>query len=97
MSSGLAKAKRYILTGDSVSAEEAEQFGLIAEVVDTGKSYERAVEHAVKLASFSPPAVQLTKRALNNWQRTAFTQVFEHALALELMMMPEARRRQPAA
>jgi enoyl-CoA hydratase len=96
LSSGLAKAKRYILTGDSVSAEEAEKFGLIAEVVDTGKSYERALEHAQKLASFTPHAVQLTKRALNNWQRAAFTPVFEHALALELMTLPEAIRRRPA-
>jgi enoyl-CoA hydratase len=97
MSSGLAKARRFILTGDSVSAEEAEQFGLIAEVVDTGKSYERAREYAAKLASFSPHAVQLTKRAMNNWQRAAFTLVFENALALEFMMMPEASRRRPAA
>jgi enoyl-CoA hydratase len=89
-SSGLAKARRYILTGDKLSANEAERIGLIAEVVDTGKSLERGMEYAVKLASYRPETLQLTKRALNQWQQPALTPIFEHALAMEFLTMPES-------
>jgi len=40
---GLMRAKRYILTGEVITADEAERIGLVSEVVDTGKSVERAM------------------------------------------------------
>ncbi|HEY3736581.1 MAG TPA: enoyl-CoA hydratase-related protein, partial [Jatrophihabitans sp.] len=88
MSTGLAIARRYILTGDRMSAEEAARAGLIAEVVDTGASYERGMEFAQKLASFRPETLKLTKRALNQWQRPMLAPVYEHTLALEFLTMP---------
>lgn len=89
MSSGLAKAKRYILTGDAITAQEAERIGLIAEVVPTGQALARATEYAQQLAAMRPTALELTKRSLNQWQRAMLVPVFEHALALELMTLPE--------
>jgi enoyl-CoA hydratase/carnithine racemase len=89
LSSGLMKAKKYILTGEKLSAEEAERIGLITEVVDTGESLRRATEIAERLASLRPEAVQATKRLLNQWLKTAMTPVFEHGLALEFMLFPE--------
>jgi enoyl-CoA hydratase len=85
---GLLRAKRYLLTGDSFSPEEALEFGLISEIVDTGKSMERARQLAVQMASLRPSAVQGTKRALNQWLRMAFDPVFKHALSLEFMRFP---------
>ena len=89
LSAGLMKAKKYILTGEKLSAEEAERIGLITEVVETGESLRRATEIAERLASLRPEAVQATKRLLNQWLKTAMTPVFEHGLALEFMLFPE--------
>jgi enoyl-CoA hydratase/carnithine racemase len=89
LSAGLMKAKKYILTGEKLSAEEAERIGLITEVVDTGESLRRATEIAERLACLRPEAVQATKRLLNQWLKTAMTPVFEHGLALEFMLFPE--------
>jgi enoyl-CoA hydratase len=85
---GLLRAKRYLLTGDPFSAEEAERMGLVSEVVDTGQSLARAREFATHLASLRPESLQATKRALNQWMRVAFGPVFEHALSLEFMTFP---------
>jgi len=85
---GLMRAKRYLLTGDPFSADEAERMGLINEVVDTGASLARAREFATHLASLRPASLQGTKRALNQWMRVAFGPVFQHALSLEFMTFP---------
>jgi enoyl-CoA hydratase len=90
---GLLRAKRYLLTGDAMSAEEAERLGLVHEVVDTGTSMTRALELARHLAALRPQAVQGTKRALNQWLRVAFDPVFQHALALEFMTFPQEELR----
>jgi enoyl-CoA hydratase/carnithine racemase len=89
LSAGLMKAKKYILTGETLTAEEAERLGLITEVVDTGASLARATEIALRLASMRPEAVQATKRLLNQWLKLAMGPVFEHGLALEYMLFPE--------
>jgi enoyl-CoA hydratase len=87
---GLMRAKRYLMTGEAFSAEDAERMGLISEVVDTGRSVERANEYARQLAELPPSAVQATKRALNQWLRMAFGPIFQHALSLEFMTFPVA-------
>lgn len=92
LSIGLLRAKRYLLTGDPFSAEEAERMGLVNEVVDTGTSLARATEFATHLASLSPAATQGTKRALNRWMKQSFGPVFEHALSLEFMRFPQDTR-----
>lgn len=90
LSTGLAKAKRLLLTGDGLSAEQAERMGLIAEVVDTGASKARALELATKIAALEPTGVQKSKRALNEWLIQAWGPIFKHALALEFLHFPEA-------
>lgn len=87
---GPMRAKRYLLTGDSLSADEAYDMGLVSEVVESGQSLARATELAEKVAELSPKAVQATKRALNEWLRTAFGPVFKHGLALEFLSFPVA-------
>jgi len=66
---GLLRAKRYLLTGDPLSAEAAERLGLVTEVVDPGASFERAMFYARRFASGSRQALRHTKRALNHWLR----------------------------
>ncbi len=89
---GLLRAKRYLLTGDTFSADEAERFGLVSEVVDTGTSLQRAEEMAARIASLPPNGVQGTKRSLNRWLKSNFEPIFEHALSLEFMRFPAAER-----
>jgi enoyl-CoA hydratase len=86
---GLLKAKRYLLTGDEFSAEEAQAMGLVTEVVETGTSRRHGTDMATRLAAIRPAAVQGTKRALNQWLRVAFGPVFQTALSLEFMRFPE--------
>jgi enoyl-CoA hydratase len=89
---GLLRSKRYLLTGDTFSADEAERFGLVSEVVDTGKALPRAEELAAHIAALPPNGVQGTKRTLNRWLKANFELIFEHGLSLEFMRFPAAER-----
>lgn len=90
MSTGLAKARRYLLTGDAITAAEAERIGLISEVVEPGESKERAREIAAHIASLDPTGVQKTKRALNAWMEESWAPIFKHALSLEFLHFPQS-------
>jgi enoyl-CoA hydratase/carnithine racemase len=89
LSTGLRVAQRYILTGDQITAEEAERVGLITEVVDTGQSLARGTEYAEKMAALRPQSLQATKRSLNQWMRMAGAPVFDIGLAMEFMLFPD--------
>ena len=82
---GLTRAKRYLLTGDWLSAQEAERIGLVTEVVEEGESLTRATEIAERLAAGPQTAIRYTKRALNQWLRLGATTAFDYSLALEMM------------
>jgi len=92
LSIGLLKAKRYVLTGEWIDAEEAERLGLFSEVVDTGRSLERATEYAKTLAELRPETLRFTKRALNSYLRRGLMDVFDEALAVEMLAWPESYR-----
>ncbi len=97
LSTGLSRAKRHLLTGDELTAEQALEIGLVTEVVDTGAALARATEYASKLAALRPEAVQATKRALNQWLLIPFTETIEAGLALEFMTFPPGRYAAPPA
>lgn len=61
---GPAKAAELALLGESLSAADAERFGLVARVVPTNGLAEAALEAATRLAGFAPRALAHTKRAL---------------------------------
>jgi enoyl-CoA hydratase len=89
---GMAKAKYYLLTCDTLSGEEAERIGLVSLVADDGKVVETAMGVARKLAKGAPAAIRFTKHALNNWLRLAGP-TFDASLALEFLGFsgPEVR------
>jgi enoyl-CoA hydratase len=58
------KAVELLLTGDTISAHEAERIGLIGHVVTDGGALTKARELANKIARNGPLAVQAVKRSL---------------------------------
>jgi enoyl-CoA hydratase/carnithine racemase len=61
---GLSVAADWMLTGRTVSAEEAYRCRLVSELVDDDRLLDRALELASQMAAHSPLGVQMTKRAL---------------------------------
>ena len=76
---GLGRALDLILSGRVVEAEEALAFGLVTEVVPTGKHLERALEMAENLARF-PQETMLADRSA---AIEGIGLTFEDGLALE--------------
>lgn len=64
---GLGRAKEYLLTGKNISAEEAEEIGLINRAVPKEDLDEEVNELVNVLASQSQPAVRATKKWLNQY------------------------------
>ena len=81
---GMAKAKYYLLTCETLTGEEAERIGLVSLVVDDGAAQERALEVARTLADGATSAIQLTKLALNGWYRV-MGPTFDASLAFEFL------------
>ena len=79
---GMAKAKYYLLTCDTLTGEEAELIGLVSLCVDDDQVHDKALEVADQLMSVSPSAVRWTKHTLNHWYRAAGP-AFDASLALE--------------
>ena len=63
---GHAKAMQYLLTGETFSAQDALQMGMINEVVAPGEEISRAMEFAQKIAAQAPLAVQATLASSRN-------------------------------
>ena len=81
---GMAKAKYYLLTCDSMSGEEAEAMGLASVCVEDDLVVEEAYKVARKLATGSQTAIRWTKYSLNNWLRSAGP-AFDTSVALEML------------
>ena len=82
---GLLRAKRYLLTGDRLPAEEAHRFGLVTDLVDEpDDALPAARALAARIAALPPLAVQGTKRALANVMRARASEVVDFAFALEI-------------
>jgi enoyl-CoA hydratase len=62
---GLSQAKKIILTGERISAKEAERIGLADVVVPMEKLEETTMEFAKKLASKAPLAIKRIKEVMN--------------------------------
>ncbi|HKX75298.1 MAG TPA: enoyl-CoA hydratase-related protein [Acidimicrobiia bacterium] len=82
---GPARAKQYLLTGESLEAAEAERIGLINQVVAADALESTALGLARKLAALPPLAVQYTKAAINKLVKQALNVSFDFAAAQELI------------
>ncbi|WP_025650737.1 MULTISPECIES: enoyl-CoA hydratase [unclassified Psychrobacter] len=76
---GKHKAMKLILTGDMISADAADQMGLVSEVVEDEATINRAIEIAEQLAGYSPIALTQIKEVAN----LGMDMPLQAALALE--------------
>jgi enoyl-CoA hydratase len=79
----LLHAKRYLLTGDRISAVKAVEMGLANEVIPDGRVVAEATALAHRLADLPPQAVQETKMLLNQHLRLAAVGALGYGLAAE--------------
>ena len=62
---GLAKAKEFILSGESISAREAEAFGLVNRLFPRHTFHDEILKIAMKMARKPPLAVGIGKHIIN--------------------------------
>jgi enoyl-CoA hydratase len=79
---GMAKAKYYLLTCETLTGEEAERIGLVSLCVDDAEVQDRALAVARDLANGAQSAIRWTKHTLNHWYRL-LTPAFDASLAYE--------------
>ncbi|MDQ1320034.1 MAG: enoyl-CoA hydratase [Actinomycetota bacterium] len=81
---GMAKARYYLLTGEMLSGAEAERIGLVAKALPREQVLDEALRIADGLAAGAQQAIRLSKRALNNWLRSAGP-TFDQSAAYEML------------
>ena len=79
---GLGTAKKLVLTGEIINAQEALRIGLVDEVVEHDRLLERAKELAGKIIEKPPLAVKLAKKALNASMNTPLREGLKYELSL---------------
>jgi enoyl-CoA hydratase/carnithine racemase len=60
---GNQRTMELVLTGRVLSVQEAEQWGLVKEIVPQSRLLDRAIEYAVEIASLSPDSVIISRLA----------------------------------
>jgi len=71
---GKAKAMHMVLTGETMSAKEAEAAGLVAKVLPADKVLDAAIDSAQTIASYSSPIVVMAKEAVNHAEDLPLTE-----------------------
>ena len=80
---GPAKAAELALTGDPLSAADAERFGLVTKVVPAEALLDEARALAGRLAAGAPRAIGLTKRALSHAEESTLDEALEYEAWLQ--------------
>jgi enoyl-CoA hydratase len=85
---GINRAKRYLLTGDMITGEQAYQFGFVTELVDTPEAVLPATRAiAERLSALPADGVNGTKRAFAAITRARVSESFELGISLEMQSM----------
>ncbi len=82
---GYARAKRYLLTGDTLSAVEAERIGLLSEVVAPDQLDDASYGLADRLARGATKAISWTKITANLPLRQLVHSHFDAGIAYEVL------------
>ena len=95
---GIQEARRMLLTGEPIDAQEAYRLGGLLEVVPPEKLRDAAMTLAAKIAAKSPKAVEMAKWSLNGIELLDPKQSyrFEQGFTLELYTSPDSQESRDA-
>jgi enoyl-CoA hydratase len=82
---GYARAKEYLMTGDSILAEDAERMGLLNHAVDAADLDVTVDAFAARLASGAVQAIRYTKTSVNIGLRQLAHSILDASLAYEAL------------
>jgi enoyl-CoA hydratase len=87
---GINRAKEYLMTGDLLSAEDAERMGLVNHVVTPEELEGAAMAMARRLAAGPAHAIQFNKRLVNKMLEDQVSRLYDLALAFECVTFDTA-------
>ncbi len=82
---GPVRAKRYLLTGEVISADEAKALGMYTFVYPAAEVFDRALEYATDFAAGAPNAIAHTKALCNRYIKESLDRSFDVGFGLELL------------
>ena len=91
---GPNRAKEFLMTGDLVSAQEADRLGLVNHVVPTDEVFDQAMAMAKRLAAGPAVATRLNKRLVNKDLETRVAALYDLSVAFEAISMETADHRE---
>jgi enoyl-CoA hydratase len=91
---GMNRAKEYLMTGDLLTATEAERIGLVNHVVPQEELEEAAMGMARRLANGAQIAIRFNKRLVNKELEDRVNRIYDLALALEGLTFETADHRE---
>ncbi len=81
---GKSLASKMVLSGESITAQQAQQAGLVSDVFPSDLTLEYALQLASKMARHSPLALQAAKQALRQSQEVALQAGLARATVIHL-------------
>jgi enoyl-CoA hydratase len=95
---GMQEARRMLLTGESIDAQEAYRLGGLLQVVEPDALRDAALALAAKIAEKSPKAVRAAKASLNGIELIDVKKSyrFEQGFTLELYTAPDSQEARDA-
>lgn len=82
---GPALAKRYLLTGDPLTADDALRLGLVTHVVPRAEIDDASMAFAQRLAAGATMAIKFTKLSVNKVVKDAMNAAFDTAMGHEML------------
>lgn len=70
---GYTKAAHMVLTGESISAQKAYEFGLVSQIIQPSKLHSTATQIAQTMCAYSTPLLLAAKAQLKNAYETSLT------------------------
>ena len=91
---GPNRAKEYLMTGDLLSAADADRLGLTNHVVPLDRLMDDAMAMARRLADSAPIAIRFNKRLVNKELEMRVSQLYDLSVALEAITFETADHRE---
>jgi enoyl-CoA hydratase len=91
---GINRAKEYLMTGDLLSAEDADRMGLVNHVVAPDALDDAGMAMARRLAAGPTHAIQFNKRVVNKMLEDQVSRLYDLSLALECVTFETADHRE---